>query len=93
MNGLTEDEETILKICARMHISENKNVRLQSIQKRYKRYSKVSPEPVIKELIKKGLMAKYRKENYCMTQTGRILARRLYEEELSRLGFQVLLIL
>lgn len=89
---MDKEEEQILEICARLSMSKNKNVNLHTIQKRYKKYKKGSPKKVIERLCAKGLMRKYRKENYNLTKEGRRISHELYDKSLQKLGMRILIV-
>ena len=77
----TPIEVKIMKIFGKLHASKNKNVRLETVQKRLLPKYRNHVNKVIKTLIAKGLVLPYRAKNYGLTKLGMKVAYELYEKE------------
>ncbi|WP_298682976.1 hypothetical protein [uncultured Methanomethylovorans sp.] len=74
---LTPNEIKVLTILGKLHISQHKNVKKESIAKRLPQQYQSSLNDVIKSLHHKGLINYYRKDNYSMTPKGKKIAEEL----------------
>lgn len=81
--NITDIEKKVLEVCAQvgMGISSNKNE--HTILKRIppSKCSKKDIKHAIKNLISKGYLSPYRKENYYFTRDGMKLAYKLWEQK------------
>lgn len=92
---LTENEIKVLEILGKLNISNHKNVRENSIRERLpSKYHKELPN-TIKCLRSKGLLRKYRKENYELTKEGSRVAHELADRLTKKLysSLRILLVL
>jgi hypothetical protein len=81
--NITDIEKKVLEVCAQVGMGIKSNKNEHTILKRIppSRYSKKDVKHAIKNLISKGYLTLYRKENYCFTKDGMKLARRLWKQK------------
>lgn len=90
---LSEDEKKILALLGRLHISKNKNINEATIRKKLPQRYHANLNKTLKTLISKGLLRRYRNENYSLNVQGKkiseILAKNLRDDLYS--GLHILL--
>lgn len=74
---LTDDEIKILELLGRLHISQNKNINEATIKKKLPQQYHKNLKKTIKSLISKGLVRRYRNENYSLNTDGKKIAEDL----------------
>ena len=81
ISSLTPVEISILSKCARMKTSVNKNFNKNTIKKKLKTEELPFFEKSFNNLIKSGIIVKYRKENYGISKKGRIIQNIILNNE------------
>jgi len=82
---LIEDEIKVLEVLGNLNISNHKNIKENTIRKKLpSKYHKEFPD-TIKSLRRKGLLKKYRKENYELTKEGSRIAHELADRLVKKL--------
>jgi len=76
---LNDDEQKVLEVLGKLHISKNKNVHEATIRKKLPQKYQGNLPKTIKSLHSKGLLRYYRNENYSLTKEGVIMAKTLAE--------------
>ena len=74
---LTEDEIKILELLGRLHVSQHKNINEATIRKKLPQQYHINLKKTIKSLISKGLLRRYRNENYSLNAQGKKIAEEL----------------
>lgn len=81
---LNDDEQKVLEVLGKLHISKNKNVHEATIRKKLPQKYQGNLPKTIKSLHSKGLLRYYRNENYSLTKEGVIVAKTLAEEVIKK---------
>lgn len=77
---LTENEIKVLELLGRLHISQHKNINEATIRKKLPRQYHSDLKKTIRSLISKGLLRRYRIENYSLNDKGKKIAEELAKE-------------
>jgi|GEM_PF-2743859 len=80
MIDLDDEEKMIMEMFGKLDISQNKNVELETIQKKLKPKYHANLKKNINRLITKGLIRLYRTNNYSLTDEGLRVAHFLWEK-------------
>jgi len=90
---LTDDEIKILELLGRLHVSQHKNINEATIQKKLPQQYHKNLTKTIKSLISKGLVRRYRIENYSLNGDGKKIAEDLAKKMRDKLypGLNILL--
>ena len=72
--NLTDDEKKILELLGRLHVSPHKNINEATIRKKLPQKYHKNLNKTIKSLISKGLLRRYRNENYSLNAKGKKIA-------------------
>ena len=80
MFGLNDEETVIMEMLGKLEISQNKNVKFETIQKKLKPKYHDNLKKNIDNLIAKGLIRPYRVNNYSLTDEGFRIAHALWEK-------------
>ena len=76
-DDLTDDEIKILELLGRLHVSQHKNINEATIRKKLPQQYHSNLKKTIKSLISKGLVRRYRNENYSLNAQGKKIAEDL----------------
>lgn len=80
IKSLDHYEKRVLRFLGKEHISNHKNVRLESIKKNLPdRYGK-NVDHALKSLKSKGFVYYYRHKNYGLSPLGKKVAERIYDD-------------
>ena len=80
MIDLDDEEKRIMEVFGKLDISQNKNVKFETIQKKLKPKYHKNLKKNINKLITKGFIRLYRTNNYSLTDEGLRVAHFLWEK-------------
>ena len=78
---ITDDEIKILELLGRLHVSQHKNINEATIRKKLPQQYHTNLKKTIKSLISKGLVRRYRNENYSLNAKGKKIAEDLAKKK------------
>lgn len=81
ISSLSDTEREILRTVGKMHISVNKNVKEETIKKKLPDKYLKGFNKALSNLLKSGLLVRYRAHNYGVSKKGRIIANEIMKSK------------